>query len=48
MSVCDGDLTARQSLTAISALLDVPTGEALGAGATLVRRLAADGLLLPE
>lgn len=48
VSVCDGDLTARQSLTAISALLDVPTGEALGAGATLVRRLAADGLLLPE
>lgn len=47
VSVCDGDLTARQSLTAISALLDVPTGEALGAGATLVRRLAAEGLLLP-
>ncbi|MFF5324564.1 methyltransferase [Janibacter hoylei] len=47
VSVCDGELTARQSLTAISALLDLPTGEALGAGAGLVRRLAADGLLLP-
>lgn len=47
VSVSDGELTARQSLTAISALLDLPTGEALGAGATLVRRLAADGLILP-
>ncbi|MFJ6133588.1 DUF7059 domain-containing protein [Janibacter terrae] len=47
VSVSDGELTARQSLTAISALLDLPTGEALGAGATLVRRLAADGLLRP-
>lgn len=47
VSVSDGELTARQSLTAISALLDLPTGEALAAGATLVRRLAADGLLLP-
>lgn len=47
VSVSDGELTPRQSLTAISALLDLPTGEALGAGATLVRRLAADGLLRP-
>ena len=47
VSVSDGELTARQSLTAISALLDVPTGEALASGAGLVRRLAADGLLLP-
>lgn len=47
ISVSDGELTARQSLTAISALLDVPTGEALTSGAALVRRLAADGLLLP-
>nr|WP_257907595.1 SAM-dependent methyltransferase [Janibacter limosus] len=47
VSVSDGELTARQSLIAISALLDLPTGESLGAGAALVRRLAADGLLLP-
>ncbi|WP_114201309.1 DUF7059 domain-containing protein [Janibacter anophelis] len=47
VSVCDGELTARQALTAISALLDAPTGEALETGAGLVRRLAADGLLLP-
>lgn len=48
VSVCDGELTARQALTAISALLDVPTSEALARGSALVRRLAADGLLLPE
>lgn len=47
VSVSDGELTARQSLTAIAALLDVGTGEALAAGARLVRGLAADGLLVP-
>ena len=47
VSVCDGELSARQSLAAISGLLDRPTDEALAAGATLIRRLAADGLLLP-
>lgn len=48
VSVCDGDLTARQALTTIAALLDRPPGEALGAGARLVRGLAADGLLLED
>ncbi|WP_435200378.1 DUF7059 domain-containing protein [Janibacter sp. GS2] len=48
VSVCDGELTARQSLAAISALLDQPTGEALAAGARLIRRLAEDGFLLAE
>lgn len=48
VSVCDGDLTARRSLTAISGLLDRPTGEALAAGAGLIRRLAADGLLIAD
>ncbi len=47
VSVSDGELTARQSLAAISGLLDVPTGEALGRGAALLRRLAADGFLMP-
>ena len=46
VSVCDGELTARQSLTAISGLLDLATDEALARGGTLIRRLAADGLLL--
>ncbi len=46
VSVCDGELTARQALSAIAGLLDRPTGEALQAGARLVRRLAADGLLV--
>ena len=48
VSVCDGELTARQSLTAISALLDQPTGEALSAGVALVRGLAADGFLVTD
>lgn len=48
VSVCDGELTARQSLTAISGLLDQPTDEALAAGSALIRRLAADGFLRPE
>lgn len=48
VSVCDGELTARQSLVAISGLLDRPTDEALAAGAALVRGLAADGFLLAE
>lgn len=47
VSVCDGELTARQSLVAISGLLDRPTGEVLTAGAGLVRRLAGDGFLRP-
>ncbi len=47
VSVCDGELTARQSLTAISGLLDLPTDEALATGVTLIRRLAADGFLRP-
>ncbi|WP_068257404.1 DUF7059 domain-containing protein [Janibacter corallicola] len=45
VSVCDGELTARQSLVAISGLLDVPTGEALGRGVGLLRGLVADGFL---
>ena len=45
VSVCDGELTARQSLAAISGLLDVPTGEALGRGVGLLRGLVADGFL---
>ncbi len=48
VSVCDGQLSARQALTAISGLMDLPTDEALTAGAALVRRLAADGFLRPE
>ena len=48
VSVCDGELTARQSLTAIATLLDHPTGAALAAGETLIRRLAADGFLLVD
>ena len=47
VSVCDGELTARQSLVAISGLLERPTDEALAAGATLIRGLAGDGFLLP-
>src|SRR5699024_9249601 len=47
VSACDGRLSARQAVAAISGLLDRPTDEALVAGATLIRRLAADGLLLP-
>lgn len=46
VSVCDGELTARQSLVAISGLLERPTDEALEAGVTLLRGLVADGFLV--
>lgn len=45
LSVCDGELSARSALVAISALLDLPTDAALAQGAALLRRLAADGLV---
>ena len=48
VSVCDGELTARSALVAISALLERPTDEALTAGESLIRRLAADGFLLAD
>lgn len=48
LSVCDGELDARTALTAISGLLDVPTGDALTQGARLLRHLALDGLVVRE
>lgn len=46
LSVCDGELTAREAVTAISALLDLDTAQAAGEAAHLVRELVADGLLV--
>jgi hypothetical protein len=44
--VCDGDLTAGQSLTAIAALLGQDETALRGTALPLVRDLVADGLLV--
>ncbi|MGE9807315.1 DUF7059 domain-containing protein [Janibacter sp. G1551] len=46
LSVCDGELTARQAIVAIAGLLDLDASVGLADGVTLVRDLSADGLLL--
>ena len=48
VSVCDGELTARQALAAIAGLLERPTDEALASGVTLLRGLVADGFLVDD
>lgn len=45
VSVMDGDLTARQALTAIAALTDRPASEIVTQSLPLLRGLVADGLL---
>jgi hypothetical protein len=45
-SVCDGDLTAGQSLTAIAALLGQDETALRSRALPLVRDLVADGLLV--
>ncbi|WP_370891035.1 methyltransferase [Janibacter sp. GXQ6167] len=45
VSVMDGDLTARQALTAIAALSERPAGEVITAALPLLRGLVGDGLL---
>jgi hypothetical protein len=45
-SVCDGDLTAGQALTAIASLLDVPAEELRASALPVIRELVAGGLLV--
>jgi hypothetical protein len=45
-SVCDGDLTAGQALTAIASLLEVPVEELRAAALPVIRELVAGGLLV--
>ena len=45
-SVCDGDLTAGQALTAIASLLEVPADELRASTLPVIRELVADGLLI--
>jgi hypothetical protein len=45
-SVCDGDLTAGQALTAIASLLEVPADELRASALPVIRELVADGLLI--
>jgi methylase of polypeptide subunit release factors len=46
VSVCDGDLTAGQALTAIAAVLDADEGALRAEALPVVRALVADGLLV--
>ena len=46
VSVCDGDLTAGQALTAIAGLLGAPADEVRAQAMPVVRELVADGLLV--
>ncbi|TWP34300.1 DUF7059 domain-containing protein [Leekyejoonella antrihumi] len=48
VSVCDGDLTARQALDAIASLLDVGADALRNQALPEIRELVADGLLTPE
>lgn len=45
-SVCDGDLTAGQALTAIASLLGTPDDELCASALPVIRDLVADGLLV--
>jgi hypothetical protein len=45
VSVCDGDLSTRQALGAIAALLDVPTEELVRGSLPAIQELVGDGLL---
>jgi len=47
-SVCDGDLTARQALTAIASLLDLSDDELRASAVPVIRELVADGLLVRD
>jgi SAM-dependent methyltransferase len=48
VSVCDGELTARQALTAISALLEEDSREVTSSVLPVIRVCVADGLMLAQ
>lgn len=48
LSVCDGEITAGQALTAIAVLLDRPAGEVRAGVLPILRELVAHGLLVRD